>query len=577
MKAFNFERMMRHSAYSVFISLAVLITTARGQNSSNYPQNYFRDPLGIPIQLSASFGELRPNHFHMGLDVRTQARENLPVYAAADGYVSRVKIEEGGFGQGLYITYPQGCVSVYAHLNAFYKPLADYVKAKQYETQSWEQDLQIPEGVFPVKKGQFVAFSGNTGASGGPHLHFELRDAATENNLNPQLFGFNIPDHIAPILHGLYWYDRRYSTYQVGPNAIPTTGGGNSYKTLNKVVKVSSPEISLGIRTTDKSSNSPFTLGIYHAELWIDGTLANIFTINNFSYDDTRYINACIDYQKYIQSKIYIQHLSVLPGNKLNIFEGGGNGVLSLNDEAVHDVKIIIEDVTGNTTMLQTSIQYDPSLKKDYMFTQNSVPAYPNRENFLQSEHAKVHFSRFAFYDEVPFVLSEKPASGADEVSPVVGLENYEIPVHDYYSVEVKSSRVDAATKDKTVIQLTSGKYKEVQKGTWNGDWMQGKFNRLGEVQLLVDTEAPVIIPVGWKDGSVFSSQPLKLKCTDNLDAIGSFRAELDGDWLMFSKKGDYYTYHFDEHCSTGKHTLAVTVTDIAGNETQRSFELIKH
>ncbi len=557
--------------------VVVIATSGFSQTPVNYPQNYFRNPLGIPIQLAASFGELRPNHFHMGLDIRTQSRENLPVYAVADGYVSRVKIEEGGYGNGLYIIYDKGYVTVYAHLNAFYKPLADYIKTKQYETESWEQDLIIPEGMFPVKKGQFVAYSGNTGASGGPHLHFEVRDAVTENNLNPQLFGFEIPDRIVPAIHGLYWYDRRYSTYQVGPNSIPISGAGGNYKTASKVVKVGSPVISLGMRTTDKSSNSPFTLGIYHAELWMDGTLANIFTINDFSYDDTRYINACIDYKKYRQDKVYIQHLSVLPGNKLNIFEGGGKGILSLDDEAVHDVRIVVEDVTGNTSTVEFSLQYDPSLKKDYMFTQNSVSVYPDRENFLQSANAKVRFSRFAFYDEVPFVMSEQDATSSTEASPLISLSNYEIPVHDFYTVDVKTSLpANDALRNKTVIQLTTGTSKVVQKGTWSGDWMQGRFNRLGKMQLLVDNIPPLIVPVGWNNGSVFISNPIKIKCTDNLDAIASFRAELDGKWLMFSKKGDYFTYHFDEHCSDGKHQLVVTVTDVAGNETQKTFEFVK-
>ncbi len=191
--------------------------------SQNYPQDYFRNPLNIPIQLAASFGELRPDHFHMGLDIRTQSRENLPVHAAAEGYISRIIIQKYGFGRALMITHPNGYTTLYAHLNKFTDAVDKYLKEKQYKEQRWEQDFQVPAELFPVKKGQFIAFSGNTGGSQGPHLHFEIRDTKTGNNLNPQLFGFNIPDNTDPVIQGLYWFDRRFSTYQLASQQVGIT------------------------------------------------------------------------------------------------------------------------------------------------------------------------------------------------------------------------------------------------------------------------------------------------------------------------------------------------------------------
>ncbi len=161
----------------------------------NYPKHYFRDPLNIPISLAGNFGELRPNHYHMGLDIRTEKRENLPVYAAADGYIARIKIEPAGFGQAIYIVHPNGYTTLYAHLNSFYPQLATYIKQQQYNRQTWRLQVDLPPNLFTVKKGELIAFSGSTGGSQAPHLHFEIRRSSDDVNLNPMLFGFAIPDN----------------------------------------------------------------------------------------------------------------------------------------------------------------------------------------------------------------------------------------------------------------------------------------------------------------------------------------------------------------------------------------------
>src|ERR1700761_2779807 len=181
---------------------------------ASYPHDYFRNPLAIPMSLAANFGELRPNHYHMGLDIRTQHRENLPVYAAADGYVARVSVEPGGFGQAIYINHPNGYTTVYGHLNLFFPALAAYVSDQQYRKQSWSVYLQLQPNQFPVKKGDFIALSGNTGGSQGPHLHFEIRRTAGDINQNPLLFGLPVLDNTAPTLQRLAWYDRNQGIYE---------------------------------------------------------------------------------------------------------------------------------------------------------------------------------------------------------------------------------------------------------------------------------------------------------------------------------------------------------------------------
>jgi hypothetical protein len=544
----------------------------------DYPQGYFRDPLNIPVQLAANFGELRTDHFHMGLDIRTQSKENLPVFAAADGYISRIKIEKYGYGRAIYINHPNGYTTVYAHLNSFFNGLEQYVKIKQYKDKSWEQDFDLPANMFPVVKGQFIANSGNTGGSQGPHLHFEIRDAQTGNNLNPLLFGLDVPDNIPPIIYSLFWYDRRYSIYTVTPQQIPILKKNSGYISASSIVKVGSPIITLGLRMGDMNNSSPFQYGVYHTALFMDDSLLYEFKLNDFLYDDSRYINACMDYSKWISNNLGIQYLSVLPGNQLNIFSSLANdGKIFLNDTSVHRIRIEASDNNENTSIVTFLLKYDSSLQKDYALPLNAVVCDVNEKNNIETANAKISFSKNAFYDALPLVVSETDASASKQLSPIIHIGDYTIPVHDDYNIMIKKNVTANVLKNKVIMQLKSGSSTTVKKGLWHGDWMLGSFDELGDAVLLLDTIAPVIVPIGWKNGSAFINQKtLTIKCTDDVSRVANFTAMLDGNWLMFSKRNDYFIYTFDEHCTSGVHTLTVTATDVAGNTDTQSFNFTK-
>jgi hypothetical protein len=544
-----------------------------------YPQNYFRDPLNIPIQLAANFGALRSDHFHMGLDIRTQSKENLPVFAAAEGYISRIKIEKLGYGKAIYITHPNGYTTLYAHLNSFYTALEQYVKNKQYKDEKWEQDFDLPAGLFVVTKGQFIANSGNTGGSAGPHLHFEIRDTKTGNNLNPLLFGLYVPDNIPPVIYSLYWYDRRASIYEAEPQQIPVLKKNNEYSAQSKIVKVGSPVITLGLIMEDMNNGSTFQYGVYHAALYMDESLLFEFKINNFSYDSTRYVNACMDYSKWVKNNQGIQYLSVLPGNKLNIFSRlNSDGKILLSDTLVHKIKIEVSDERQNKSIVSFLIQYNNKLSKTYTLPANAIVCDVNEANNLETTNAKINFSKNAFYDALPLIVSESSATISRQVSPTVHVGNYTIPVHDNYNIMIrKIADVNDSFNDKIVMQMQSGTSSTLKKGVWQGSWMLSSFDELGDARLLLDTIRPVIVPVGWKNGSNFTGQKsITLKCTDDAGRVANFVATLDGYWLMFAKKNDYFIYTFDEHCTTGTHALVVSATDVAGNIATQTFNFTK-
>src|SRR6476619_7844837 len=215
------------------VSFCFLSVTCAAQffSAKNYPQNYFGWPVEAKIALAANFGELRPNHYHMGLDCRTDQVRNRPIKAAADGYIAHIRIDASGFGRAIYINHPNGLTTLYGHLNDFYPALEKYVKEQQYKLESWEVFLDIPPGLFPVTKRQFIAYSGNTGGSQGPHMHFEIRDTKTDKVLNPLLFDLPIKDDVPPTILRLAIYDRCLSTYNQNPQLLSLKKVNGIYET----------------------------------------------------------------------------------------------------------------------------------------------------------------------------------------------------------------------------------------------------------------------------------------------------------------------------------------------------------
>lgn len=588
MKNNSSEKVSMHKPFLFFISLILslhVFSQAPKESSlfpvKNYPQGYFIYPIDARISLSGNFGELRTNHYHMGLDMRSDQAENKPVKAAADGYIARISVAAFGFGRAIYINHPNGLTTVYGHLNDFYPELEKYLKEKQYQQESWAVSLDLTPDQFPVKKGKFIAYSGNTGGSGGPHLHFEIRDTKTDKVLNPLLFDLPVADYSPPIISGLSMFDRCFSTYSQSPKKIPLKKVGVNYSTIQNIVTVNTDKVSFGISANDKQSGSNFSNGIYESVIYLDGLPLTGFQADSIDYVETRYLNAHIDYKTRAEGGPYIQHLSRLPGYPEGFYKDfNGDGVIELEDDKVHDVKIVVKDANGNSTSLDFKIKKGLITEKGGI--NHSASFYETREfhpgfvNVFENEELHVYLSPAALYDSVAFNYAQKPSSSPDAYSNVYSVFSGLIPVHDAFTIKIKPTKeIPDSLTGKMLIKRTWKGKTDVTPAKKEGDWYVSSFRTFGDFELILDNEPPVI--GGFANGANLSqSRNIVFTPKDN-NGIRSFRAEVNGKWLRFTNdKGRNFIYTFDEMIPKGKNSMKVTVEDLAGNVAERVIEFTR-
>lgn len=565
---------------NLFILLALGIT-CRGYCQQfpelHYPQHYFQNPLPIPMVLAGGFGELRPGHFHSGLDIKTNGHIGMPVHAAQEGYISRVSVSSTGFGNAIYITHPNGYTTLYGHLSRFNPSLAAYVEREEYARKTWAIDISLPPGKFPVQKGQFIAWSGDTGNSGGPHVHFEIRNTQTQDPLNEFLFGLPIKDHTPPRMFRLAVYNRGISIYDQVPLTLALRKSGqHHYALATPLLKVHADSVGFGVQALDFQDNTSNNFGIYEELVYLDGVLQNGFRLNDIGYNVTRYVDAHEDYKTFKDKGIKYELLFSLPGNHLPIYYTfHGNGTINLTDGKRHTILIVAKDPYGNASRLTFQIQRQGP---GWNYPNNACPLrlIPNVRNIVDRKQVSFYLEPDAVYDTVCLAYTIMDKESPNRFSDQVLIGNPDIPLYGAFDLHMSLNKaLPNNWVDRAVIVRDDpkGVFRQAVPASVSGNWASGSFAAFGLFSVQLDTVPPVLSPVGFKEGEVLKlGHQIVFRTKDAMSGVAAFNAYLDGNWLMFSRVHDTYHYTCDEHCPPGNHILKIIVTDEVGNSTIRFY-----
>ncbi|WP_179335172.1 M23 family metallopeptidase [Winogradskyella costae] len=548
-----------------FLLLFLITCSLHGQ--SEYPQDYFRHPLDIPLVLSGTFGELRSTHFHGGLDIKTQQRQGLKVYAAAEGYISRIKISHFGYGKAIYITHPNGYTTVYGHLKAFSKRLEDYIKQCQYDKESFEVEVFPHTEELLIAPDEVIAFSGNTGSSGGPHLHFEIRDNE-ERPMNPLLFGMEVKDSKAPYVSGVFAYPKDENAVINGKNErvplrlIPQKSGDYAVEKISAY-----GNIGFGVISFDKQDLAPNNNGVSNIQTFFNGNKSIEIDFKRISFDETKHIKRMVDYEYYVRKKAKIQKLFIEQNNPLSIYKNAyDNGYVEVKDSTSSVYKVRIRDYHQNESWVVIPIDGKlETIKKDSIsdISKKSLVSSANTTK-LTSGNITVDFYQNTVYDDsyIDFRVS----------SDTLFLGDDNIAMQKNFYINYDLSNYKAEHQDKLYIARFYGNYKKPYyvPTSRKGNILSAGSKALGTYALAIDTEPPTITPLNFTDKKWVSNyRYLELKIDDKLTGISKYRATVNGKWILmeYDYKKNTLTHDFNDNIvKDTKNELKIIVTDNVGN-----------
>ena len=555
------------SFFAVLLSFVATSLLAQ----TTFPQ--YGSPLDIPIYLSATFGEIRPNHIHAGLDIKTQGVEGKKVYAVADGYISRIGVSPFGYGNVLYITHNDGYTSVYAHLQRFSGEIAKYVKQYQYNHKKFAAQIYPEADKFPIKKGQLIGYSGNSGGSGGPHLHFEIRHTLSEKPVNPMYFGYKIEDKVKPLIQGVSVYplgDNSTLEGDIKPLYLSVLEGENGHYTLKDKIHVeANGEIAFGIRTFDHVGTSTNKNGPYLYELFLDDKLAFQVECDSFSYSEPRYVNSLLDYRHYKQKKTSYVRTETDPFNKLQMIEVKNGTVAIVKGDTVR-VRFKIRDYSGNTSQVSFDVVGVAPVEVErpqHRRSEYFVRADGSMNSDITIEDFNVSLEKGTLFRDEWIQTGQRDEKGC--CSRIYRFGDEEMTTFKNFTVRIRPWEKWANHPKMYIAYIdNSGKVSSLGGKMKNG-CMEVETRSMGEYTIKIDTVVPTVKASNFKKGqSVKSLKSLRFKISDDMTGIETYDIYLNDVWVLgqYDAKNALLYYEFDDKIKKGENNVKVVVTDAVGN-----------
>jgi murein DD-endopeptidase MepM/ murein hydrolase activator NlpD len=561
------NRRRLHISGILLLCLLLLPGLAAGQL-----EGLFISPMKRDIRLSGTFAELRSNHFHAGLDIKSLNHSNGdPVYAIADGFICNIMIHPSGYGNAIMIQHDNGFTSVYAHLDKFDKEVEKLVLKYQIIEKEYALDVEIPAHEFRVIQGQKIGYMGNTGFSFGPHLHFEIR--RTENNMliNPLIAGYSIDDKVPPEMHLLRVYGldhKRRQTYAKNFNVIKKNG---QYGISGDTLYVPADRAALALSTIDKTTGLHHRNGIYKLQMFVDDSLYFSYQMDSFPRADTRALNAHSDFEQYMFAGNSFHRLHRLPGNPLNVYPYLKNdGLILLKDDKPREIKIFSYDFSGNFSMAKLF------LKRDQKTTEFKVPEtyyllYHDKENLIRTDDLEIFFPEKTLYENVYFELFEQKGPSYGVYSKYYRLHTSREPLHSNIEIRIKPFDMPDHLKDKAFLAYCLGRTTYNHGGIWDGEFFKGPTHQLGEFCIMIDTIPPVIKATRFSKAAGNISE-FRFSIWDDFAPSRHFKKWRIHVWL----NEEWLPAEFDSRRNTlivpiqqlgkGEHSIRVEAEDCMGN-----------
>ena len=555
---------IHHILAGIFLFAGITNNTAEAQQ--------LRKPMDIPVLLSGNFGELRSNHFHSGIDFKTQGVEGKPIHSVQDGYVSRISVSPWGYGNGLYITHPDGTTTVYGHLQKFSQKITAYLKEKQYEQESFNVNLSLTPDELPVKEGELVALSGNTGSSGGPHLHFEVRDTETEEPMDPiEYYKDLIKDTPAPKIQGIMVYSMPGKGVVNGSRRkleLKPVTAKNGKQTLTGKIEAWG-EIGLAVKGYDYMDNTSNIYGIKDITLTADSQVIFHSNLDRFAFDESRYLNSFTDFEEWKEHRSFYIKSFVDPGNRLRFIESLNRGILTIDEPRTYHLTYQLADAFGNTTQLSIQIEgkEQPIPEVD---TENTELFHWWSDNRFGAKGIRLTIPKGNLYDDLYFHYSVKEDSAALGATHI--LHNKPVAFHKSAKLSLRLQTDTLENKQQYgIVRLQNGR-RSWTGGVYRNGWVDADIKEMGSYTLGQDLVPPTITPLN--PATWVSKQAIALRLSDNLSGVQTYRGEIDGQYVLFEMNSkSVITYHFDkERLARGKHTLKLVVTDACGNQSTYTY-----